>query len=247
MVKNDKPSAATIVCGIVSAVSIAVLIASGVMCMSTFSTYQSTISDLDSDITTQQKVLDTIANTTVFTVDDAKQNSADATSLGQKVAELQNKYIGMTDDSAITSNAAALSEAFSSDAQNARTPWFSYSVMDDAGNLAQWSFKSVTGYSDSDATQLNVVWLCTYGSSDQALAYATATYDPTSNTFSDVATHITMYGHEVIDAETVAEQGDSAATSGQAYNSAVDSIVESLKSGSSDETSDSGPVYPTTE
>lgn len=244
---KNKPSGLMIAGGIISAGAIIAMFVSGFFCMTTASTYQSTMNELSDNIVTQQKNLDTISNASVLTVDEAVQNSNDATSLGQKVAELQNKYIGMSDDDAITANALSLSEAFSIDDQNARTPWFSYSIKNDAGQQAQWFFKSVTGYSDEDATLLDVAWLCTYGGSSEALAYATATYDPNENVFYNVTTHTTTFGWSVISSETEQEQADAAGTQTDVYNSSINDIVDALGDASSTETSDSGPVYPTVE
>lgn len=235
---------AIVIVGIaVSVAAIVALIVSGASCMTTFSTYSSMISELDSDIAVQQKKLETVSDATVLTVDDAEQNSADATALGQQVAELQSKYIGEFDESTIAANASELSKAFSADDQNARTPWFSCWVTDAAGEQAVWTFKSVVGYSDSNVAAFDVIWLCTYRATGEVLAYTTATYDSDENVFSNVSTHTTTFGADAINKQSKAEQGDAATTSSETYNSDIDSIVESLKSGSSDETGDSGPVY----
>lgn len=221
---------AGLVAGVVACVGAVVGLAfSASSCLSTLSTYSSTKGDLESQISAQQAKLDALADVEVVTVDEAATNAKLAMEQGNKVAELQNAYIGASGDT-IASTAQSLSSYFDSDSQKGRTPWFSYATSDGQGHAVKWSFGTVTGVDLTDVANLDVIWVCGYEGTDTALAYVTATYSTADATFSSVNIHLTSAGTAV---SAASSQENSAAGDGFGESAAsttdIDSIIEKLR------------------
>lgn len=203
------------------------LVFSASSCLATLSDYSSTMTDLNSQISASQAKLDDTEAAEVLTVDEAADSAKAATAAGEKVAELQNSYIGASGDD-IASIAQSLSPFFDSDSQKGRTPWFSYVTDDGQGHAAKWSFGTVTGVGDETAGDLDVIWVCRYEGTDTVLAYVTATYDVDAEMFTTPDVHLTSAGNACVSASSLensdAQGVDSSATS------AIDELVEQLRS-----------------
>lgn len=112
-----------------------------------------------------------------------------AATAGATVAALQNKYQTLdatVQDTAIEENAEALSAYFTTD--RGQTPWFTASV---DGYTAVWEFQTTYSFSD---TNVSVIWLCHIEEDGTLVAYASATYDVTTNIFSNLSVRETTYG-----------------------------------------------------
>lgn len=139
-----------------------------------------------------------------------------ASEAGRAVADLQSKYQTInaeTTPDLITQNSDSLSQYFTDDAQNARTPWFTVSKGD---GKAVWEFETTYSFKDK---KVPVIWLCHLNGTDNVLAYATATYDAKTNKFSDVQTHTTGVGSAYVDG-----------TGDTSENGVLSSLIDKIKS-----------------
>lgn len=203
------------------------LVFSASSCLTTWSGYSSTMSDLNQQISAQQVKLDDASSAEVLTVGEAADSAEAAEAAGEKVAELQNSYIGAASDG-IAGIAQSLSPFFDSDSQKGRTPWFSYATDDGQGHAVKWSFGTVTGVGDASAGDLDVIWVCRYEGTDTVLAYVTATYDADAETFASPDVHLTSAGNAAVSASSLENAG--AQNAGSSSTSTIDELVEQLRS-----------------
>lgn len=137
------------------------------------------ILDLKSDIAT----LSSEGVATPKEVEDVVTNASDA---GRAVADLQNKYAGLTGDSdSIKANAAEIKKYFNDASSNAGAIWFV------AGT---WRFR--TSYS-LDGEILNCLWTCE-DANGNLLAYATAQYSGKDKVFSQFTNTVTRLGNSAV-------------------------------------------------
>lgn len=210
--------------------SLSALVFASTSCLSTFSDYSTTMADLNNQVSVQQVKLDEADAAEPVGTDEAADLVKSATEAGERVAELQNAYIGGAD---AATTAQALSPFFDSDSQNDRTPWFAYATDDGAGHAVKWSFGSVCGIDSTAASAFDVVWVCRYEGTDTVLAYATGVYDCDEGAFSSVDVHTTDAGADVIDASSLQNDsegaGGAAGASSQTGSTAIDELVEKLR------------------
>lgn len=225
---KTKVSAGLVAGGIVCAAAVAGLVFSAASCLSTLSTYSATMGDLESQVSSQQAKLDALADAAVVTVDEAAASAKSATEQGNEVAELQNAYIGATGDT-IASTAQSLSPYFDVDSQKGRTPWFSYTASDGQGHAVKWSFGTVTGVDSDDVADLDVIWVCRYEGTSTVLAYVTATYNTSDETFSSVDVHLTSAGTAASSASSLENSDAQGSDASDSSTSDIDSIVEKLR------------------
>lgn len=168
------------------------------------------IFDLKSDIAT----LSSEDVVTPKEVEDVVTNASDA---GRAVADLQNKYAGLTGDSdSIKANAAEIKKYFNDASSNAGAIWFV------AGT---WRFR--TSYS-LDGEILNCLWTCE-DADGNLLAYATAQYSGKDKVFSQFTKTVTRLGNSVVEA-TPSDPNEKT----EAVKSTVDTIKEQIGDTSQD-------------
>lgn len=225
---KTKVSAGLVAGSVMCVAAMVGLVFSATACLSTLSTYSSTMSDLDSQISAQQSKLADLSDAHVITVDEAATGAHTATEQGNKVAELQNAYVGATGDT-IASTAQSLSPYFDSDSQKGRTPWFSYTTSDGQGHAVKWSFGTVTGVDSTDVASLDVVWVCRYEDTDTVLAYVTAVYSTVDETFSSVDVHLTDAGSAASAASSLENSDAQGADTSSSSTADIDSIIDELR------------------
>ena len=134
------------------------------------------IQDLKADIAT-------LSNSGVVTpkeVEDVVTNASDA---GRAVADLQNKYAGLSgDEDAIKANAAEIKKYFNDASSNAGAIWLQNGT---------WSFR--TSYSFNEDV-LDCLWTCT-DANGNLLGYVTAQYTGKDKVFSKFVKTITRQGN----------------------------------------------------
>lgn len=139
-----------------------------------------------------------IASLQAISVDsnEMKETLHSATEVGNKVAELQNKYqaIGIYGD--IEGLADELQTYFVSSELNGRQPWF---VVYDTEYKFTWTFETTSAFSTDT---LSALWLCHEDTTGDLVAYATADYDATTKKFSNVSYKMTSLGGTYVPAET---------------------------------------------
>lgn len=113
-------------------------------------------------------------------VEDVVTNVSDA---GRAVADLQNKYAGLTGDSnGIKANAAEIKKYFNDASSNAGAIWFS---------TGTWTFR--TSYNFNGDT-VDCLWTCV-DANGNLLGYATAQYTSKDKVFSEFTKTITTLGN----------------------------------------------------
>ena len=168
------------------------------------------ILDLKSDIAT----LSSEGVVTPKEVEDVVTNASDA---GRAVADLQNKYAGLTGDSdSIKANADEIKKYFNDASSNAGAIWFS---------TGTWRFR--TPYS-LDGEILNCLWTCE-DANGNLLAYATAQYSGKDKVFSQVTKTVTRLGNSSV-AATPSDPNEKT----EAVKSTVDTIKEQIGDTSQD-------------
>ena len=168
------------------------------------------ILDLKSDIAT----LSSEGVVTPKEVEDVVTNASDA---GRAVADLQNKYAGLTGDSdSIKANAAEIKKYFNDASSNAGAIWFS---------TGTWRFR--TSYS-LDGEILDCLWTCE-DTDGNLLAYATAQYSGKDKVFSQFTKMVTRLGNSVV-AATPSDPNEKT----EAVKSTVDTIKEQIGDTSQD-------------
>ena len=116
-------------------------------------------------------------------VEDVVTNASDA---GRAVADLQNKYAGLTGDSdSIKANATEIKKYFNDTSSNAGAIWF---------QTGTWRFR--TSYS-LDGEILNCLWTCE-DANGNLLAYATAQYSGKDKVFSQFTKTVTRLGNSAV-------------------------------------------------
>lgn len=159
----------------------------------------------------------TLSNEGVVTpkeVEDVVTNASDA---GRAVADLQNKYAGLTGDSdSIKANAAEIKKYFNDTSSNAGAIWF---------QTGTWRFR--TSYS-LDGEILNCLWTCE-DANGNLLAYATAQYSGKDKVFSQFTKTVTRLGNSVVEA-TPSDPNEKT----EAVKSTVDTIKEQIGDTSQD-------------
>lgn len=168
------------------------------------------ILDLKSDIST----LSSEGVVTPKEVEDVVTNATDA---GRAVADLQNKYAGLTGDSdSIKANAAEIKKYFNDASSNAGAIWFS---------TGTWRFR--TSYS-LDGEILDCLWTCE-DANGNLLAYATAQYSGKDKVFSQFTKMVTRLGNSAV-AATPSDSNEKT----EAVKSTVDIINEQIGDTSQD-------------
>lgn len=168
------------------------------------------ILDLKSDVAT----LSSEGVVTPKEVEDVVTNASDA---GRAVADLQNKYAGLTGDSNnIKANAAEIKKYFNDASSNAGAIWFV------AGT---WRFR--TSYS-LDGEILNCLWTCE-DANGNLLAYATSQYSGKDKVFSQFTKTVTRFGNSAV-AATPSDPNEKT----EAVKSTVDTIKEQIGDTSQD-------------
>lgn len=168
------------------------------------------ILDLKSDIAT----LSSEGVVTPKEVEDVVTNASDA---GRAVADLQNKYAGLTGDSdGIKANVTEIKKYFNDASSNAGAIWFS---------TGTWRFR--TSYS-LDGEILNCLWTCE-DANGNLLAYATAQYSGKDKVFSQFTKTVTRFGNSAV-AATPSDPNDKT----EAVKSTVDTIKEQIGDTSQD-------------
>lgn len=169
------------------------------------------IFDLKSDIAT----LSSEGVVTPKEVEDVVTNASDA---GRAVADLQNKYAGLTGDSdSIKVNAAEIKKYFNDASSNAGAIWFS---------TGTWRFR--TSYS-LDGEILDCLWTCE-DANGNLLAYATAQYSGKDKVFSQFTKMVTRLGNSVV-AATPSDPNEKT----EEVQSTVDAIKQQVGDTSQDE------------
>ena len=177
--------------------------------------FESRYADNQATITQLEEQIKDLENADSPDAAKMNQDLHSAADTGLKVAEYQTKYqtidATVTPD-AVTENAEALSEYFTDDAQNGRSPWFTPSKGD---AKVDWEFKSTYSF---NGTKVPVIWLCTIDGSDELVAYATATFDAETGKFSDVETNTTANASAYVDATVENEN-----------SSHIDELIKSIQ------------------
>ena len=168
------------------------------------------ILDLKSDIAT-------LSSEGVVTPKEVEDVVTNASNAGHAVADLQNKYAGLTGDSdSIKANAAEIKKYFNDTSFNAGAIWFS---------TGTWRFR--TSYS-LDGEILNCLWTCE-DANGNLLAYATAQYSGKDKVFSQFTKTVTRFGNSIVEA-TPSDPNENT----EAVKSTVDIIKEQIGDTSQD-------------
>ena len=122
---------------------------------------------------------------------DAVASVATATESGEKVAELQNRYQGLsgyTDEVDVKKTAEKLATHFAKgdDASSGRVPWGPA-----ASNAREWRFVTTIA---SSADRIPSVWTCVDSENGRLMGYVLADYDVASGVFCNIEKHVTRYG-----------------------------------------------------
>lgn len=137
------------------------------------------ILDLKSDIAT----LSSEDVVTPKEVEDVVTNASDA---GRAVADLQNKYAGLTGDSdSIKANAAEIKKYFNDTSSNAGAIWFS---------TGTWTFRTSYNF---NGDVVDCLWTCE-DFNGNLLGYATAQYTGKDKVFSEFTKTITTFGNSSV-------------------------------------------------
>lgn len=166
-----------------------------------------------------QREVNKLNNTKSASDKDIAKTANSAANLGNKVAELQNKYNDYnleTQVDAVKENATLLDACFGKDDKNARTPWYTNQSSDTA---TSWEFKSTYSFAGNKA---DVVWVCKDGSGN-IYAYTTAVYDAKNEVFISVERHLTAFGQTHLNATTESE-----------YKTKLDSLIKDIQSKADD-------------
>lgn len=207
-----------LVCGIICGACIGVAIALVVSPMLSVDEYKTSCAEAESELAELQDELALLESVSADDAETINANLYSAATIGRTVAELQSNYQTlnsalMLDADAISENAEALSEYFDSSVSNGATPWF---VATEDGYTASWEFETTYSFATSS---IDVIWLCYIEETGELAAYATATYDAETNTFSDLT-----YANTSIGATYIAATSDS--TSGTDLDALIESIQD---------------------
>ena len=138
-----------------------------------------------------QEEYNKVATTAVKSEDKVQSEIHSASVAGNKIAELQSAYSGMNPDSGnFESTYLEIDSYLSQQDKNERVPWYGGVSFDYV-----WTFCSTY---DFEGSSLPCIWLCYQQSGGEAvgpvLAYATASYSPSANGFSNVSHNMTYEG-----------------------------------------------------
>ena len=114
--------------------------------------------------------------------DDVANTLISCKAKGDFIAKYQNKYKSAEGQKEITSIADKLVGYFGED-EDGQSSWFS--------QAGTWKFKTPYKFS---TTVIPVLWVCTDGSRDGVFAYATASFDSSTNKFKNLKRVVTKQG-----------------------------------------------------
>ncbi len=142
---------------------------------------------------------------------DEEADKASALEKGNQVAALQNEKFGLdvNDTEKFAANVSALDALFSSESKTARVAWYYGSI---PGN---WAF-----YADG----MSGLWLCTNPDSGQLLGYATGTFVPANQCFSNMVYAMTSAGMQSVAAS--GPNGDEVDKNVEAINDMAEQIKQ---------------------